>query len=110
MTLHGVVGSGKQYDSQVRKWGGAQLPFAPYHGTLNVGFTPSLTRDFIDTLEPLHPFKDFVGVWGKIRGVRVLCCYSIHGSELVNTFYIIAEQHLRTLLGLVDGDRIEVEI
>ena len=106
MKFKGYVGDGRKYDSEVREWGEELkdvFGFTPFKGTLNVAIIPRIEneKEFIADKNVIKPFKDFSCLKGELNGVKSYFCYSHkRESEIINTFYVISDVHLRSELGL----------
>ncbi len=93
------------------------LGFRPYPGTLNIGASKEEAQRFIKTLKNITIPGFTVGT----KTFGAVHCYPCHlkGTKVaivipqftrydLGTVEIIAKEHLRTALGLKDGDSVEI--
>lgn len=113
MKLRGVIGPGKGYDSNSRKWPSELdelLGYRPFPGTLNVRFQAPLSEEEFRSFSGIvQPFPDFVCAPCRINGVFGHMCFSQNRKEPeVSTVYVISDRSLREYLRLKDRGWVEI--
>lgn len=94
------------------------LGFRPYKGTLNIDAKKDEAEAFIKMLRKITipgftvGTKTFGAVYCypcQLKGVKVAIVVPQFTRYDLSTVEVIAEEHLRTALGLKDGDEIELQ-